>query len=92
MSILRLKEVIDQKQITKKELSEKIGVTYNYTTELIRGVKFPRPELLVKIAEALDVDIRDLFNPTKPKKNPKEVMRDAIDNLEVVYDTIDKTS
>ena len=92
MSILRLKEVIDQKQISKKELSEKIGVTYNYTTELIRGVKFPRPELLIKIAEALDVDIRELFNPTKLRKCPKEVMRGAIDDLEDVYDTIDETS
>jgi len=38
------------------------------------------------------VDIRDLFNPTKPttQKTPKEVLRDAIDNLEVVYTEIDK--
>ena len=92
MSILRLKEVIEQKGMTKKELSEKIKVSYNYTTELARGVKIPRIELLIEIATALDVDIRDLFNPTKPttQKTPKEVLRDAIDNLEVVYTEIDK--
>ena len=37
-------------------------------SKIINGRSFPSPELLLKIAEVLKVDIRDLFHTTKPNK------------------------
>jgi transcriptional regulator with XRE-family HTH domain len=64
-NILRLKSVLKEKGISLKEFSEKTDLSYNYCSELARGDKFPRPDTLLVIAEALNVDIRDLFNSTK---------------------------
>ena len=43
---------------------------------------FPKPELLLKIAETLDVDIRELFHPTKESSATLEDIQKAIDILE----------
>jgi transcriptional regulator with XRE-family HTH domain len=70
---LRLKELILEKGITGKELSEKVGVSQNTITSINQGNSQPRFELLEKIAEVLDVDVRDLFKSTKD------------DNSETIY-------
>lgn len=65
MNLLRLKEVLKEKGISGKDLAEKVDVSPQTISNIIQGINFPKPELLIKIAEALEVDIRDLFKPTK---------------------------
>jgi len=93
MKILRLKEVLKEKKVTGKQLADIVGVSQPAISEFVNNKSQPRPELLLKIAAALDVDLRELFISTKPQKNPKEIIgtiRDAIDNLEALYEAIDK--
>jgi len=93
MKILRLKEVLKEKKVTGKQLANMVGVSQPAISEFVNNKSQPRPELLLKIAAALDVDLRELFVSTKPQKNPKEIIgtiRDAIDNLEALYEAIDK--
>ncbi len=73
MEILRIKEILTEKGITGKELAERVEVTGNALSLIINGKRQPRFELLSKIAETLEVDIRDLFVPTKE------------DTLETIY-------
>lgn len=73
-NILDLKDILDRQEITLKKFSEKTGLSYNYCSEIVRGDKFPRPDTLVKIAIALDVDIRELFKPTK-EPNQRDMLR-----------------
>lgn len=68
MSILKLKELLSEKGITSKQLSEKVGVSTTSISQIITENQQPRFELLIKIAENLDVDIKDLFNSTKASK------------------------
>lgn len=65
MSVLRLKEVLKLKGVTGKELAEKVNVTEASISNLAKGDSIPRKDLLLKIANALDVDVRELFNSTK---------------------------
>lgn len=65
MSILRIKEVLKEKGLTGKELAEKIDVSEMTISNIVKGSTFPKPENLLKIAEVLDVDIKELFNSTK---------------------------
>lgn len=67
MNILRLKDLMSIKGITGKELAEKVDVTPASISNIVQGNSFPKPELLLKISEVLDVDVRELFNPTKDK-------------------------
>ena len=65
MNVLRLKEVLKEKGISGKGLADTVGVTQATISNISSGNHFPRPELLLQIAKTLDVDVRDLFNPTK---------------------------
>jgi len=65
MELLRLKELLSESGINGKILAGKTGVSQNTISNIVSGRNFPKPDLLLKIAEVLDVDIRDLFNPTK---------------------------
>ena len=64
----RLKEVLTEKGMQNKDLAEKIGVTPTTISNITQGNNFPKPETLLKIAEALDVDIRELFVTTKDEE------------------------
>lgn len=65
MNILRLKEVLKEKGITGKDLAERIGLTETSLSRIIKGDQQPRFDMLLQVAEILDVDVKDLFNSTK---------------------------
>ena len=61
--MLRIKEVIKEKGYSVTSLAEKMGMQQVSLSRIINGN--PKFETLLKIAMALDVDVRDLFNATK---------------------------
>ncbi|MFM1998680.1 MAG: hypothetical protein RL204_627 [Bacteroidota bacterium] len=63
--VLRLKELMKEKGTSRTELREKVGLTETSISNISSGLHLPSIEHLLKIAEALDVDIREMFNPTK---------------------------
>ena len=63
MQELRIKEVMQEKGITQKRLAEQMGVAEISLSRSLRGN--PTLETLSKIAEALEVDIVDLFERKK---------------------------
>ena len=65
MAILRIKKIMTEKDISRKELAKRIGVSVATISNITTEETLPSVTLLVKIASALDCDIRDLFNPTK---------------------------
>lgn len=68
MNLLRLKDLLIEKQLTGKKLSELVEVTPASISNIVQGNSFPKPELLVKIADALQVEVRDLFASKKLSK------------------------
>ncbi|WP_417237370.1 helix-turn-helix domain-containing protein [Bizionia paragorgiae] len=88
MQLLRLKEVLKDKGVTGKDLSDAVGVTTASISNIVNGNHFPKPELLKSIADHLDVDIRELFIPTKEDQTAKGVIkeiREKLDWLENCY-------
>lgn len=65
MNILRLKEILIERGVNGKDLADKVNVTPASISNIVQGNSFPKPELLIKIANTLDVDVRELFYPTK---------------------------
>ncbi|MEM6864223.1 MAG: helix-turn-helix transcriptional regulator [Bacteroidota bacterium] len=63
--MFRIKQVIKEKGTTATALAEEMGVSNNTITRVANGVSKPSVDLLVGISEKLDVDIRELFLPTK---------------------------
>lgn len=73
--MLRIKEILKEKGVTQTELADKIGITQVGLNRMINGN--PTAETLLKIAEALDVDIRELFEPTKDDDNIPIYIKDG---------------
>ena len=65
MAILRLKEIMAQKGMGREELAEKVSVSKTTISNICTETNLPTIKLLLEIAGALDVDIRELFMPTK---------------------------
>lgn len=65
IKINRIKTVLAEKDITHKELANKVGIAPNSITRICNNEFQPTLKLLREIALALDVDIRELLIPTK---------------------------
>nr|WP_314289133.1 helix-turn-helix transcriptional regulator [uncultured Capnocytophaga sp.] len=61
--MLRIKEVLKEKGITLKDLAIMLGITNVALSRIVNGNT--TIETLRKIAYVLDVDVRDLIEPTK---------------------------
>jgi transcriptional regulator with XRE-family HTH domain len=64
--INRIKEVLVAKGIKQKVLAEKLGKSTTSIAAICNNKSQPRLRDLKKIAQILDVDIRELLVPTKP--------------------------
>ena len=65
MAVLRLKEIINIKGISRDDLASKVGVSRTTISNISSEKNLPTIQLLLKIAEALDVDVREMFMTTK---------------------------
>lgn len=66
---IRLKEVLSAKGITQKDLAEKLGITVVGMSKIATGN--PTVETLQKIADALNVELWELF------VNREEINKDS---------------
>lgn len=61
----RIKAVLEQKGIKQKWLAKELGKSYNMVNAYAQNRQQPRLEILNEIATILDVDVRELIEPTK---------------------------
>lgn len=57
----RVKEIRKSKGITQEQLAELVSIEPPNISKIECGMHFPQPEKIEKIANALNVDIKDLF-------------------------------
>ncbi|MEQ9424862.1 MAG: helix-turn-helix transcriptional regulator [Cyclobacteriaceae bacterium] len=57
----RIKAVLEEKGIKQKWLSEKLGKSYNMINSYVQNRSQPSLENLNRIADILDVDVKDLI-------------------------------
>jgi len=65
----RIKEVLDEKGIKQTWLAERLGKSYNMLNGYVQNRQQPRLEILYKIANILDVDVKDLIVSSKKDIN-----------------------
>ena len=64
-AINRIKSVLSEKQVSGKRLAEEIGRTENTVSRWVSNKVQPSLESLLEIANALDVDVRELLRSSK---------------------------
>lgn len=57
----RIKNILDQKGIKQKWLADQLGKSYNMVNSYVQNRRQPSLEDLYKIAEILDVEVKDLL-------------------------------
>ncbi len=62
----RIKEILKRQGRTQIWLAAQINRSYIVTTNYCNNKTQPNVAILVKMAHALEVDVRDLLSPTKP--------------------------
>lgn len=63
--INRIKEVLQEKQKTNKWLAKELDVNYVTVSRWCTNIYQPNLETLIRIADLLNVDIKELLNSTK---------------------------
>lgn len=61
----RIKVVLAEKNIQNKELAKQIGVAQATMSKWVTNTSQPSLEMLVKIADALEVSLNDLVRTTE---------------------------
>ena len=64
----RIKEVLEEKGIKQIWLAEKLGKSYNMVNAYVQNRQQPRLEILMRIADILDIDVKELIISNKEKK------------------------
>ena len=64
----RIKELLDQKNMTSSALGEAVGIAKQNMSGIIRGRLNPSLNLLEQIAKVLDVEIWELFQRSSEDK------------------------
>jgi transcriptional regulator with XRE-family HTH domain len=72
---LRLRWFRKEKKLTLKDLSRLSDYSINYISQVERGLNSPTVETLIKIANALDVSLVDLFSNNGPNSLPKVIRK-----------------
>ena len=50
-----------RKEFSQADLAEKVDISITFLSNIERGLKFPKPDILTRIAEGLDVNVFELF-------------------------------
>jgi len=61
----RIKAVLEEKGIKQTWLAQKLGKSYNMVNSYVQNRQQPRLEVLIDIAEILDIDVKELIESTK---------------------------
>jgi len=64
-----------RKEYSQADLAEKADISITFLSNIERGLKYPKPDILSKIAESLEINVFELFK--------KDIIPD--DSKEIIY-------
>jgi len=71
--------------LSQADLAEKADISITFLSTIERGIKFPQPDILSKLAKALDVEVFELFKhdivPSDGKKIMNQLSEDITKNV-----------
>jgi transcriptional regulator with XRE-family HTH domain len=72
----RVKRLREIKGVTLEQLAERTGLTKSYLSKVERGVSIPSVATALKLADAFEVNVGDLFGVSAPEKEYVVVRKD----------------
>ena len=79
-----------RKEYSQSDLAEKADISITFLSNIERGLKYPKPDILSKIADSLDVKIFELFKTEITPDDSRELINRLFeDMLQKVNQTIE---
>ena len=75
-----IKQFRKMRHLTQEQLAEKVETSTNYIGTIEIGKKFPSPQMLERIAEALNIDSLQLFQSNENFKIENPIDIEALKN------------
>lgn len=86
----KLKQIRQKKGLGLKELSKLTGLSISYLSEIEKGLKYPKPEKIFALSEALDVSFESLVSiKTDEELNPLKDLINSPFMLEFPFELFD---
>jgi transcriptional regulator with XRE-family HTH domain len=83
-----------RKEYSQADLAERADISIIFLSNIERGVKFPKPEVMSRIAKALEVEVFELFKadliPTDYKETMSRLSEDIHRNISMAVDEVFK--
>jgi transcriptional regulator with XRE-family HTH domain len=70
-----------RKEYSQADLAEKADISITFLSNIERGLKFPKPDIMVKIAESLDVGVSTLFITDIVPDDNKELINSLSEDI-----------
>lgn len=83
---LRVKEIRTKRNLSQEKLSEKADLNTKYMSRIETGAQFPSFTVMRKLADVLEVEVRDFFEFEHFGKNTRELKKTINDLLKVSND------
>ena len=61
-------------EYSQADLAEKINISITFLSNIERGLKFPKPDIITRIADGLEIDVYELFKTDIIPENNKEII------------------
>jgi transcriptional regulator with XRE-family HTH domain len=65
----RLKAIRLDRKLTQEEFAELVGISVDFLSLIERGINSPGFEVLERMADRLDMQVQELFDFGKPKRD-----------------------
>ena len=89
-----IKFIRSSKGLTQAVLAEKAGISIIFLSSIERGTKYPKPDILARIAGVLEVEVFELFKgdlvPSNSKKLVTRLSKDITKKINTALDDIFK--
>ncbi|MDR3171632.1 MAG: helix-turn-helix domain-containing protein [Treponema sp.] len=70
-----------RRNFTQAVLAEKADISIIFLSSIERGTKYPKPDILARIAKALEVEIFELFKGDLVPSNSKELISQLSEDI-----------
>jgi transcriptional regulator with XRE-family HTH domain len=81
-----------RRELSQADLAEKADISVIFLSNIERGVKFPKPEIMARLACALEIEVYELFKPPLSPETGSETLtrlcEDIHRNISLAVDNV----
>jgi len=70
-----------RRKYSQADLAEKADISVIFLSNIERGVKFPKPEVMSRIANALEIEVFELFKHDIVPSDGKQIMNQLSEDI-----------